>query len=197
MPKKKSIKYRTFRKTISRSLNGFSDRLLRIHLKKFLLSLAVLLVAIPAHGHYGGRIVPIGYTGEGSVHLAAQVIASYFEEQMGREMELSVESTVEECFQTINRKKAPMAVVPLGNDDVVPGGIVGITPALKAGKVAITLVMGADARKNLQYSLVPKYMENLNQLIEPEAWLRALDRVKNGEGVRKVALDMLREADLI
>ena len=90
-----------------------------------------------------------------------------------------------------------MAVVPLGNDDVVPGGIVGITPALKAGKVTITLVMGADARKNLQYSLVPKYMEKLNQLIEPEAWLRALDRVKNGEGVRKVALDMLREADLI
>lgn len=164
---------------------------------RYLLLAAACLMAAPAHGHYMGRSVPIGYTGEGSVHLAAQVIASYFEEQMGRETELFIKSSVEECFQTIIGRKAPMAVVSLGTDYGVPGGIVVITPGLNAGKVTVTLVMGAGARQDLQYSLVPKYMENLNRLIDQGAWLKALDRVENGEGIKKVALDMLREADLL
>ena len=165
--------------------------------QRYLLLAAVCLMAAPAHGHYMGRPVPIGYTGEGSVHLAAQVVASYFEEQMGRKTELSIESSVEECFQTIIEKEAPMAVVPLGSDDVIPGGIVGITPALKAGKVTITLVMGAGARRDLQYSLVPKYMEKLSKRLVPADWEKALARVEAGEGVKGVALEMLRRADLL
>ncbi len=163
----------------------------------YLLLAAVWLMAVPAHGHYMGRSVPIGYTGEGSVHLAAQVIASYFEEQMGRGTELSIESSVEECFQTIIEKEAPMAVVSLGVDDVVPGGIVRITPGLNTGKVTITLVMGTGARRNLQYSLVPKYMEKLSKRLAQADWEKALERVEAGEGVRGVALDMLRKADLL
>ena len=172
-------------------------KLLQLALLKPFLLAVVCLVAVPAHGHYMGRTVPIGYAGNGPVHLVAQVIASYFEEQMGRETELSVESSVEECIQTIIKKEAPMAVVSLGVNDGVPDGIVRVTPGLNAVDVTITLIMGADARRDLQYSLVPKYMENLNRLIEQEAWIKALNRVKNGEGVRKVALDMLREADLL
>ena len=164
---------------------------------RYLLPAAVCLMAIPAQGHFMGRTVPIGYAGNGPVHLAAQVIACYFEEQMGRETELSVESSLEDCIQTIIKKGAPMAVVSLGVDDGVPDGIVRITPGLNAGGVNITLIMGAGARRDLQYSLVPKYMENLNRLIEQGVWLQALDRVNNGEGVRKVSLDMLREADLL
>jgi hypothetical protein len=168
-----------------------------LDLLKYLLLAAVCLMATPAHGHFMGKVVPIRYAGEMSVHLAAQVVASYFEEQMGRETELSAHNSVKECFKIILGKEAPLAVVSLAADDDIPDGIVAITPGLKAGKVNITLVMGAGARKNLQYSLVPKYMENLNSFIEQGAWQKALDRVKGGEGVRKVALDMLRSADLI
>ena len=175
----------------------FGQRSWQKYWLRYMLAAAVCLVAVPSYGHYMGKVVPIGHTGERSVHLAAQVIASYFEEQMGRETELSVESSVEECIQTIIKKEAPMAVVSLGVDEGVPDGIVRITPGLNAGNVTITLIMGAGAQRDLQYSLVPKYMENLNRLIEQEAWIKALNLVKNGEGVRKVALDMLREADLL
>ena len=92
---------------MSRSLNGFSDRILRVHFIRYVPLVVVWLAVAPAHGHYGGRSVPIGYTGEGSVHLAAQVIAAYFEEQMGRQTKLFIGSSVEECFQIIIEKKAP------------------------------------------------------------------------------------------
>jgi hypothetical protein len=37
-------------------------------------------------------------------------------------------------------------------------------------------------------------MEKLASGLSPEAWEKGLARVRAGEGVRKVALDMLRDA---
>lgn len=157
----------------------------------------VWLTAIPAHGHHMGRPVPVGYTGTGNAHLAAQVIASYFEEQMGLETELSGRSSVQECLEMILDKKTPMAVVPEIQQDRIPDGVVLVLPALNTGSRVYTLVMGREARENLQFSLVQRYMELLSSRLSYDEWKKGIIRVNSGEGVRKVALDMLREADLL
>lgn len=162
-----------------------------------LLIVVVFLNAVQAHGHHMGRTVPIGYSGEGAVHLVAQVIASYFEEQMGRETELSAESSVEKCMQSILDKKVPMAVLPVVPADRIPEGVVVVLPGIDTGKEVVTLVMGGAARKRLEFSLIPMYLDRLSKGLTPSGWQKGLTRVEAGEGVRGVALDMLREADLL
>lgn len=163
------------------------------------LVIVVCIAAAPVHGHHMGRTVPIGFSDSGfpHVHLAAQVIASYFEEQMGRNMELSAEISMEKCLDSILAKEMPMAVVPLLPAEKMPDGVVVVIPGIDAGKGIITLVMGTEAKQNLQFSLVPKYMEKLADKLSTADWEKGLARVDSGEGVRKVALDMLRESDLL
>jgi hypothetical protein len=144
-----------------------------------------------------GRSVPIGYAGGNSVHLAAQVITSYFEEQMGRETKLVGTGSLAECIQSIKDRDFPMAVVPDAVAGDLPEGVVKLEGNLGAPGQRVVLVMGSDAKGKLEFSLVPKYMDRLVKKLTPANWVDALNRVEAGEGVRKVALDMLREADLI
>lgn len=165
-------------------------------LQYFLLA-AVWLVVAPAHGHYGGRSVPIGYTGEGSVHLAAQVIAAYFEEQMGREMKLVETDSPVECLQSVRDREFPMAVVPVAAAVDLPDSVVKLEGILGTPGRTVVFVMGSDAGKNLEFSLIPMYLDKLSKRLAPADWEKALVRVKAGEGVKGVALSMLRKADLI
>ena len=146
-----------------------------------------------------GKAVPILHSSGDTIQgrLAAQVVASYFEEQMGRETVLSGKSSAQECLGLILDKKAPMAVVPEIEQDWIPVGVVVVLPGLNTGGGIFTLVMGSDARQDLQFSLVPRYMELLSSRLSRDAWAKGIVRINSGEGVRKVALDMLREADLI
>jgi hypothetical protein len=57
--------------------------------------------------------------------------------------------------------------------------------------------MGEDAASNLQFSLVPRYLARLSEGLTRLDLEDGLTRVRSGEGPRKVALDLLREADLI
>ena len=158
-----------------------------------------LLMAVPAHGHKMGRPVPIGYSGGDlpQAHLAAQVVASYFAEQMGRETVLVEMGDVEELFEQIVTRKTPMAVVPFVPADEVPEGVVYVFRGFDTGVGIFDLVMGREAREDLQFSLVPRYMELLSSRLTYDAWEKGIIRVSGGEGVRKVALEMLREADLL
>lgn len=161
------------------------------------LAAAVVLAACSVQAHHMGRVIPVGYSGQGAIPLAAHVIASYFEEQMGREMELSAENSIEKCIGSIIEKRAPMAVVPLQKAEDLPEAVVVVLPEINAGQGIITLIMGREAKKDLQFSLVPKYMEKLAEKLSPADWERGMARIDSGEGIRKVALDMLREGDLL
>ena len=164
---------------------------------RYLLLALVWLMAVPAHGHYGGRYVPIGYTGEGSVHLAAQVIASYFEEQMGRETKLVETGSPAECIQSVRDRDFPMAVVPDAAAVDLPEGVVKFEGMFGVPGQTVVFVIGSDARKKLEFSLIPIYLDKLSKRLTPADWEKALARVEAGEGIRGVALEMLRERDLI
>ena len=164
---------------------------------QYLLVTALWLAAVPAHGHRMGRSVPIGYTGGGSVHLAAQVIASYFEEQMGRETRLVETASLARCLQSVREREFPMAVVPSSAAGELPEGVIELEGVTGAPGRRAVFVMGSDARKKLEFSLVQEYLNRLSKSLAPADWARALERVEAGEGVRGVALEMLREKDLI
>ena len=53
------------------------------------------------------------------------------------------------------------------------------------------------AKKKLEFSLVQRYLEKLSTGLDPDLWANAIKRVETGDGVKGVALDMLREADLL
>lgn len=160
---------------------------------------AACLMTVPAYGHHMGRAFPICYADSGlpQAEFTAQVVVSYFEEQMGREMELSAESSIEKCLSSIVDKKVPMAVIPVFPVNRIPQGVIVVTPVIDTGKETFFLVMGRTAKTDLQFSLVPRYLELLSSKLTNDMWEKGLVRVSSGEGVRKVALEMLREADLI
>ena len=186
-----------FRKTISRSLNGFSDRILRVHFIRYLPLVVVWLMAATAYGHYGGRTLPIGYSGEGSGHLAAQVVASYFEEQMARGTKLVEKGSPAECLQSIRDREFPMAVIPAAAAEDLPKGVVKLEGMLGAPGRTVVFVIGSDARKKLEFSLFPAYLDRLSKGLTPAEWEEALTSVEAGKGIKGVALDMLRRADLL
>jgi len=165
-------------------------------LRLFLLAL-VCLMAVPAQGHRMGRPVPIGYAGEGMASLAAQVIAVYFEEQMGREMKLVSSVSPAGCIRLILDREIPMAVVPVLAAGDPPEGIVRLKGAFGAPERSFILVMGSEAREKLEFSLVQRYVDSLTKGIDPDLWKNSEARVEAGEGVRGVAMEMLREKDLI
>lgn len=163
-------------------------------LSRLIISVGILTVtAVPSPAHMG-KTVPIVHAGGPAAALAGNVVAAYFGEQMGRETSLFVKSDVWECLQTIVDKEGPMAVIPVVPREEIPDGVVIVLPGIDTGEAVFTLVMGSDAKGELQFSLVPRYMEKLASKLSPAAWEKGLARVRAGEGVRKVALDMLREA---
>jgi hypothetical protein len=159
----------------------------------------MVLSAAAVQAHPMGRSVPVAYTGSDipQARLAAQVIASYFEEQMGRRVDLVEAAGITELFEQVLMRKAPMAVVPVLPAAEAPEGVVYVHPGLDTGAGIFDLVIGADAMKELQFSLVPRYMELLSSGLDHDAWVKGIVMVNSGEGVRKVALEMLRAADLI
>ncbi len=166
-------------------------------LLRCLLVAAVWLMAVPAHGHYAGRSVPIGYTGEGSGHMAAPVVASYFTKRIGPGTKLVERGSPAECLQSIRDRKFPMAVVPDAAAWDLPEGVDKLESMLGAPGRTVVFVIGSDARKKLEFSLIPIYLDKLSKMLAPADWEKALARVEAGEGIRGVALEMLREADLI
>ena len=164
---------------------------------RYLLSAVVCLMAVPAHGHFMGKVVPIGYTGEKSVHLAAQIIASYFEEQLGRDTKLVETGSPAQCIQSVRDREFPMAVVSDAAKGVLPEGVLKLEGMLGASGLRVIFIIGSDAREKLEFSLVQRYLDSLSEGFEPADWEKALARVEAGEGIRGVALDMLREADLL
>jgi len=168
-----------------------------------LITLACLQVAVLAllpagtAGHSMGEAVPVAYIEGQDKGFAANVVAAYFGEQMGREIRLIPGESGQECLEMLRSGMAPMAVL-----DQIPGSgsLKGISVAGQvpvAGRASAVLVMGEDAGKQLQFSLVPMYMEKLKSVLAAEDWEKGLARIRRGEGVRKVALDMLRGKDLI
>ena len=173
--------------------------LLRISLAIAVITSVVLItVPVSSFAHSMGRSIPIAVDSElPTAALAGNIVAAYFEEQMGREMVLLEKTAVQEILQQIIEHQAPMAVVPVLPREQIPESVVIVLPGLDTGEGIFTLAMGIDARKELQFSLVPQYMEKLSEKLTHDTWKKGIDRVKAGEGIRKVALDMLREGDLI
>ena len=162
------------------------------------LVIAVVCVTAPAvYGHHMGRTVPIGYADKASIHLVAQVIASYFEEQMGREMKLIVMESDGQSLKAIRDREFPMAVVSSGGAGNLPEGVIRMDGVFGAPGLTSFLVMGTDAKEKLEFSLVQRYLDKLTEKLSPIDWERALSRIEAGEGIRGVVLDMLREKDLI
>jgi hypothetical protein len=164
---------------------------------RYVLLSAAILIAAPAQGHYMGKVVPIGYAGNRPVHLAAQVIASYFEEQMGRDTKLVETGSRTRCIESVRDREFPMAVVPDTAEGVLPEGVLKLEGMFGAPGLRVIFIIGSDAREKLEFSLVQRYLDSLSKGLEPADWEKALARVEAGEGVRGVALEMLREADLI
>ncbi|MDF1525529.1 MAG: hypothetical protein RRA15_12440 [bacterium] len=184
-------------KVFQKSGQRFRQRSWQKYWLGYTLAAAVCLVAVPSYGHYMGKVVPIGHTGERSVHLAAQVIASYFEEQMGRETELVETGSPTRCIESVRDREFPMAVVPDTAPGVLPEGVLKLEGKFGPPGLTAIFIIGSDARKKLEFSLVERYLDSLSKGLEPVDWEKALARVEAGEGVRGVALDMLREADLL
>jgi len=158
-----------------------------------------MLLPVSVQGHNMGKPVPIGYTGSDlpQAHLAAQVVACYFGEQLGREVELVRSDSLARCVEWVRNREFPMAVVPAGAAEDLPEGVRMLGGVLGAPGRSFVLVMGSDARQKLEFSLVQRYMDTLSGRLGPADWEKADERVQAGEGVRGVALDMLREKDLI
>jgi hypothetical protein len=163
-------------------------------LSRLIISVGILTVtAVPSPAHMG-KTVPIVHAGGPAAALVGNVVAAYFEEQMGRGTVLTEKTGVPEALGQVIAREAPMAVTPVVPREEIPDGVVIVLPGIDTGEGVFTLAMGSDAREELQFSLVPRYMEKLASGLSPEAWEKGLARVRGGEGVRKVALDMLREA---
>lgn len=164
-------------------------------LRIFLLA-CVCLPATPALGHHMGRPVPIGYAGEGTSGLQVHVLASYFEEQMGRETRFVETDSPDQCMRSILNREFPMAVLPADTTGDLPEGIIRSRGFFGPPGREFVLIMGSEASNKLEFSLVPIYLEKLSE-IDPSHWAWAIERVEAGEGIRGVALKMLRKADLI
>ncbi len=135
---------------------------------------------------------------EGPVpELAAHIVAAYMGEQMGRDLKVSTRENPARCLGSILDRQAPMALIPEAGWSDKYKGLVRVGDFLTADGTVFVLVMGEDAASNLQFSLVPRYLVRLSEGLARWDLEDASKRVRNGEAPRKVALDVLREADLL
>jgi len=162
-----------------------------------LVLLVLGLSTVQANAHSMGRVIPVAYSGKEDVELAARVITEYFSEQMGRDMKLQRQNSGRECLDIIRNREAPMAVIYPEVTEMSGEGVKIVTFALDVAGNKVILVMGIDAANKLEFSLIPRYMEKLSGRLKNADWSRGLDRVRGKGQFRKVALDMLREAELL
>ena len=167
------------------------DRLLR-----FGLAIACL-IAVPAHGHYMGKTIPLLYEGGERADLASYVIASYIGEQMGAEIQPRPVLKGESVTQLLKIRKAPWVLRIQPTEARPYTGLVKVQPHFAVAGLDAVIYMTEESSKDLKFSLLSQYILKIRSGIDREDWETGLARVRAGEGVRKVALQMLREADLI
>ncbi len=165
---------------------------------------ACLLLLLPAAGRaHMGPSFPLAHGGGEEAALMAQVVASYISEQMGREVKLlqaGAGGDDGEALAAVERRVAPLAVVSeaaWGERRAAFPSLTGSGPALPGPGGLFRLVAGREAAAQLSFSLLPDYAARLARATAGWDWAKALGRVRAGEGRRKVALDLLRAADLI
>ncbi len=157
--------------------------------------LLVIGITLNAEAHTG-RIIPLCCGSDYESRLIANLVSSYIGEQMGRDVKVVNAADEGLCFVEMQTEKAPLAVLKnrntAGNDIYVKVG-----PVLKTLLGDYIVVMGQKASEKLIFSLVPQYLERLSQTFGSLPLGEALRRVESGEGARKVAIEVLREADLL
>jgi len=150
----------------------------------------------PVSAHTGRSITflcPAGTLNE----VAANMVAAYMGEQMARNVKVVRHDGTVRCLNGIRDHEAPIALVP---EDQWPGddeAVVQVGGSLRVAGTDFVLVMGKDAARQLQFSLVPRYMSRLAKVLPGMDMFPGLEKVRKGEGARKVALDLLRKADVL
>ncbi len=160
--------------------------------------LAVLIIisfTLNADAHTG-RIIPLCCGSDYESRLIANLVSSYISEQMGRDVRVVNAATEDLCFVEMQMEKAPLSV--LKNQNTAENDIyVKVGPVLISPFGDYVVVMGQKASEKLIFSLVPQYLARLSEAFGSLHLGEALQKVKSGEGARKVAIDVLREADLL
>lgn len=150
----------------------------------------------PASAHLGPSVTLL--CPEGALNeIAANIVAEYMGEQMARNVKVVKHIDTARCLNGIRDHEAPIALVPgdqwPGDDEIV----VHVGGPLRIAGTDFVLVMGRKAARRLRYSLVPRYMARLAEVLTGTDISPGLEKVRKGEGARKVALDLLRKVDLL
>lgn len=161
-----------------------------------LLALFLIFPAAFAHAHMG-RTIQLFHPDGVEESLAANIVAAYMGEQMGREIVAKGRGRAASCLEGILEKESPMALLP---ENVWTGSRAGLTrvgPTVRMGEARYVLIMGQEAAGQLQFSLVPRYLATLTEVLKGMDLERWIGSVRRGSGARKVALDLLREGDIL
>jgi len=144
-----------------------------------------------------GRVIPLLHEDGDRSTLASHVFAAYVGEQMGAEIRPRLVNKGESVSELLKAREAPWVLKILGFKTRPLWDLVEVEPHFVVVDKDAVLFMTVESRKDLKFSLLPRYIEKILTGFDHKDWEAGLNRVKAGEGVRKVALDMLREADLI
>ena len=160
-----------------------------------LMTAAVLLWAATLWAHHGRTLVLVHQPGP--LHsLAANLVAAYVGEQMGRSVKAQEKDTAEECLGAILDREAPMGLV-IETDWNPREGLALVGPPFTAASVTYRLVMGTDISSDLSFSLVPDYLTRLGSVLVGMDLSGDIEKVRGGKGARGLAERILREADLL
>ena len=164
---------------------------------RLLLGVCLLVgMSSPGWAHMGRTInflCPAGPENE----LAANMAAAYMSEQMARDVKVVVHDKAARCLDGIRGHEGPIALVPMAQWPGDDAALVRFDPSLQVGGTVFVLVMGREAAGQLQFSLVSRYLSRLEDSLPGMDINRGLERVRGREGARKVALDLLRKADVL
>jgi len=163
----------------------------------FLALLAALLLPGGAMAHMGPELPFLHPAGEEAA-LAASVVSSYLSEQMARDVVPREKSAGSDALAGVTGHEGPLALVRAADwEKGRSGELTSLGPPLAGPGGAFQLVAGREAAAQLSFSLLPQYASRLAEKMAGWDWAKALARVRAGEGRRKVALDLLRSADLL
>lgn len=162
----------------------------------FLRVVLLILATAMNSGAHTGRVIPLCCDEDQKTVFVANIVSAYFTEQMGRYVRVVQVQEKGQCLDEMEAERAPISVVAGRNavDSVV---YVTVGPALTSSIGSYSILMGRKAKDLLIFSLVPQYIDRLSGAFGSLPLQEALERVRSGQGPRKVALDILRNADLI
>ncbi len=157
---------------------------------------AILAVGTQGAVAHSGKVIPLCTRQSASGTLVAHLVSAFIGEQMGRDVKVIVVAGTRGCYAEMEEGNAPISVIASEgyekSDSVKKIGLDLETPI---GSYCI--LMGSKAVRQLAFSLVPMYLERLSKTVGSLPLAEALERVRAGRGPRRVALKVLREADLI